>query len=73
MLLDIFVKPNKTKRKLVIEDNKYVAYLTSRPVHNEANKELIDLVARHFAVAKSDVNIVHGLKSKRKTVEIGTR
>ncbi len=51
------------------EDGNYVAFLHARAHDGEANKALIELVAKHFKVAKSTVVIKTGAKSREKTLE----
>ena len=46
--------------------------LQSPPVEGAANSELIELVASTFGVAKRDVTIVAGERSKLKRVTIST-
>ncbi|MDZ4231295.1 MAG: DUF167 domain-containing protein, partial [Patescibacteria group bacterium] len=50
----------------------YKAYLKSPAVEGKANQELIEVLADHFGVAKSMVEIVSGLKSRRKRVNISS-
>ena len=44
--------------------------LTARPVDGQANKALINLLADHFQVKKSNVIIARGQRSKNKLVSI---
>ncbi len=44
--------------------------LKSPPVGGQANQELIELLAKYYKVSKSQVEIVKGLSSKDKIVEI---
>ncbi len=44
--------------------------LTAPPVDGEANKELQQYLAKVFKVAKSQVEIISGLKGRSKTVRI---
>ena len=50
-------------------DGSYVAFLTARAHDGEANKALVELVAKTFWVAKTSVQITKGAKSRQKTVE----
>jgi len=47
--------------------------LRSRPVKGKANLELIKKLAKYFRVSSSQVRIISGSKSRRKTVEITIR
>lgn len=53
-----------------IEDVYHIS-LKSKPFHNSANLELIDVLSSYFHIPKSSVKIFHGLKSKNKLIEIG--
>ena len=44
--------------------------LAARAVDGKANEALIEFLAAHYGVAKRDVRIVAGLKSRQKRVEI---
>jgi len=44
--------------------------LAARAVDGKANEALIEFLAAHYGVARRDVRIVAGLKSRRKRVEI---
>lgn len=50
------------------EDGIWKAELKSLPIDGKANKELIGLIAKHFKVAKSKVDIKHGASGKLKRV-----
>ena len=44
--------------------------LTSPPVEGKANKELIEVLAKGFRIAKKDVEIISGQSSKNKVVKL---
>ena len=44
--------------------------LAARAVDGKANEALIEFLAAHYKVAKRDVRITAGLKSRQKRVEI---
>jgi len=53
-----------------VEGNRILVGLRSRPVKGKANLELIKKLAKYFRVSSSQVRIISGSKSRRKTVEI---
>jgi len=55
----ILIAPDQLKVKLI-----------ARPEKGKANRELIELLADHYGVAKSCIRIIRGEKSKEKIVEI---
>ena len=48
----------------------YKAKLRSIPEKGKANLELIDLIAKHFNCAKSEVKIISGHRSREKLLSI---
>jgi len=82
MRLNVRVQPNAKQNKIVKEDGRYKVYphtknfgvrvyLTAPPVEGKANQALIEFLAEHFKVKRSQIKIVKGLKSRDKVVEIG--
>nr|MDO8132577.1 DUF167 domain-containing protein [Candidatus Njordarchaeum guaymaensis] len=55
---------------LVVDGNRIVVGLVSRPERGKANLELVKKLAKHFDVSSSQVRIISGLKSRKKIVEI---
>jgi uncharacterized protein YggU (UPF0235/DUF167 family) len=51
------------------EDGSYVAFLHARAHDGEANKALLELVAKEFKIAKTQIVIVSGAKSRGKVLE----
>ena len=52
------------------ESGTWSAQLKSQPVDGKANAELIGLVAKHFGVSKSSVEIRSGTSGRTKLVRI---
>ncbi|MFH1172993.1 MAG: DUF167 domain-containing protein [bacterium] len=44
--------------------------LNAAPIDNKANEVLVDYLAKKWNLAKSEVRIIRGLKSKDKVLEI---
>ena len=44
--------------------------ITSEPKKGKPNKELIEKISKYFGVAKSNVRIISGAKSRKKLVEV---
>jgi uncharacterized protein (TIGR00251 family) len=71
----IYVKviPRSSKNEVQeISKGEYKVKLTAPPVEGKANEMLVELLAEHFGVAKSLVNIAGGKSAKRKIVDIET-
>ncbi|MFH1232034.1 MAG: DUF167 domain-containing protein [Planctomycetota bacterium] len=72
MLLNIKVIPRASKNEVKEESTgQYKIYLTAPPIDGKANDALIEILASHFHIAKQQIKIVRGLKSRHKIVEIG--
>jgi len=73
MLVRVRVKPHARRQRIdTAEDGSLVVHVTSPPVEGRANLELIELLARHYAVSKSRVRIKTGASGRNKLVEIDT-
>lgn len=71
--LEIHVKPNARVSRLLApaaDATAWRAELKSPPVDGKANAELIRLVAEHFGVPRSRVELVSGAGGRRKRVRI---
>lgn len=76
MLYLIHVKPGSKRGPLVVTDPQNVTeltvYLREKPIDGAANQALIQLLADHFQVAKTQIAIHRGHASRHKQVEIPT-
>lgn len=45
-------------------------YTTAVPENGKANKSIINMLAKHYGIAKSKISITHGLTTKEKTLLI---
>lgn len=77
MLIHVRVVPNAKFVKVVEEPDpteparmRLKVYLTAVPEKGKANKALLDVLARHFGVAKSTVCILKGDTRRDKLIEI---
>jgi len=72
MKLGIKVIPKSSESKIVGEmaDGVLKIKLKSAPIEGKANEELIKLLAKHFKVAKTNIEILKGKTGKNKVVEI---
>ena len=71
MRISVRVKPGTkgASRLEQQEDGSYVAFLHARAHDGEANKALVELVAQEFKVAKTQIAIKSGAKSRGKVIE----
>lgn len=65
-------KENSIKQEMDLFGNTiYKIKTTAKPKDGEANEAVIEIVAKHFKIAKRDINIVKGLSVRMKVVEVG--
>ena len=71
LTLKIKAKPGAKSESLVAtEDGTWMASVKAQPVDGNANTALLALVARHFAVARSAVQLKSGAGSRFKLVQV---
>jgi hypothetical protein len=70
MIFNVRVMP-KASRNLIKEENGALkVYLTKPAYDGMANKQLIELLAKHLKVRKYQVEILSGHKSKDKVIKV---
>ena len=71
MRISVRVKPGTkgATRLEKQEDDSYVAFLHARAHDGEANAALLELISDEFHVAKTQIAIVSGAKSRQKVLE----
>ena len=71
MIVNVKVKPGSSQEKIAMGDDEVLTIWTHARAHNgEANKKVIELVAKYYGVSKTSVKLVRGATSKIKTFEI---
>ena len=70
MIINIKTIPGAKKNFLKEENGHYKIYLTAPALEGKANQALIEYLADHFGVKKSQIKITKGLKSRNKKVII---
>ncbi|MEJ2669686.1 MAG: DUF167 domain-containing protein [Gammaproteobacteria bacterium] len=71
MFIQVQVKTRCTRVGVEeLDDAMYVVRVNTPPVDGAANKKVIELLAKHFKTAKSNLTLVKGHKSKLKTIEV---
>lgn len=71
MRIKVKVVTNAKDNKVAEADGVYLVRVTASPVEGKANKAVVELLAKYFKVSKSEVDIIRGLTSKIKIVDIG--
>ena len=70
MKIDIKVIPGAKKNLVKPDESPLKVYLIAPAVDGKANKALIVVLAKHLGVRKSQLEIIKGLKSRLKTINI---
>jgi uncharacterized protein len=71
MRIYVKVSPRSSKNEVIkISEGEYKVRLTAPPVDGEANDMLIKVLADHFGVGRSLIEIVGGKSAKIKIIEI---
>jgi len=69
--IKVKVVPSSKKVNIVnIDQNFLKINLVSSPQKNKANRELIEILSKHFNVKKTSVRILKGFSSPIKLIEI---
>lgn len=68
-LLDLAVQPRASRNTITgVQGGRLKIHLTAQPVEGEANKACIRYLSDVLKVARTDLELVQGHKSRRKTV-----
>ena len=70
MRISVVVKPGARENSVTQVGEGYLVNLKAPPVDGKANKALIEVVAKHFQVRKTEVTIKSGHSSRRKLLDI---
>lgn len=70
MIIEIKVIPNAKKPQIKADEIPVKIYLSAPAVEGKANKALISVLAKYYAVKKNQIEIIKGLKSRLKTIKI---
>ena len=70
--LEIRVQPKSSRTDVVVEDDGRIrVYVTAAPEGGKANDAAVSLLAKRIGVAKSQIRIGRGLRSRNKDVIVG--
>jgi uncharacterized protein (TIGR00251 family) len=69
--VEILVQPRASRAKIgPMHDGRLKIAVTAPPVDGEANAAVIELLARRLGVARSDIAVIAGASSRKKTLRI---
>jgi len=69
-LIKLNVKPNSKTRKIINNDEFLTILLSSKPIQNKANKELINYIKNKLKIPSNQIKIVSGLQDSNKVIKI---
>ena len=71
MYFHIKVVTNASKNEIIAQGKgAYLVKVTATPERGKANKKVLELLAAHFNVAKTDIGIVKGKYTSKKLINI---
>jgi len=71
MIIQVKVKIKQQESKVIqTGDFEYLVHVKAIPDKNKANEEIVSILAKHFSVNKSDIQIKTGQTSSRKIILI---
>lgn len=71
MKINVIAKTNAKKPEIIkIDDNTFNVAVSATAEKGKANAAIIKALADYFDIAKSQINILSGKKSKNKVLEI---
>ena len=70
MTIEVKVIPNARKVKVEKDGEKYKVYVNAPAVDGKANKALIEILAAHFDLKKSQINIIRGETARIKIIKL---
>jgi len=69
--INVIAKVNASKNHVKkIDKLNYIVWTTKKAVDNEANKSVVELMARELGIPKFKITLVNGRKNKKKVLEI---
>lgn len=68
--VEVRVTPRSSRNQIVIEGNVIKVYVTAAPTDGEANKAVCALIAKKLGIAPSKVDVIGGLSSRNKVLQI---
>ena len=71
MKIIVKAKPGAREDKIEkINDNSYIVSVTAQPIHGKANASIVKLLADHFQISPSLVEIISGHMARVKVIKI---
>lgn len=72
MKISVKVKPNSRENSVKeLENGVFEVKVTDPPEKGKANEKVIELISKYMKIPKSKIEIISGLNSKQKVIQIG--
>ncbi|MGL4394153.1 MAG: DUF167 domain-containing protein [Brevinema sp.] len=71
-VLELAVVPRSSRDKLIQEDSRIKLKITAPPVDGQANKKIIEFLAKNFSVPKTSIILISGEKGTKKRFSFQT-
>jgi len=68
--LRINVKANSKRQEIINSEEFLIVHVRAKPIKNKANNELIHFLKKRLKIASNQIEILSGIKSKNKIVQI---
>ena len=70
MIVNIRVIPRARRNQITVDtDGTFRVHTTAAPADGAANEAVIKMLAEHFKVPKTSINIIRGSTSRNKVIE----
>jgi len=73
MRIQVRVRPNSRTEEVSQEGDSFTVRVKEPAKEGKANLAVIELLAQHFGIPKSQVSIVSGLRSKSKVIVVAEK
>ena len=71
MKISVKLKPNAKEEKVIqVSQREFLVWVKARPERGKANLAAREVLARHFAVAKSCIRLLKGQACRQKLFEV---
>jgi uncharacterized protein (TIGR00251 family) len=70
IVIHVKVQPRSSKKGIEIIEGRLKVWLSSPPVENKANEELIEVISKELGIKKTMISIIKGLTSREKVLLI---
>lgn len=71
MKISVKVKPGSKNEKVIkVDGTNFIVHVKELPIEGKANAAVIKLLGNYFGIPKSNIQILKGLRSRNKLIEI---